>query len=96
MGPRRQDPAQHSLHGIVQSRPRPANILLLAAASGSDHYKVSVDGKQIIEQSQAEGQRPESATLDLAAGQTVNCQSPTISPASAALVSASALPMSPN
>jgi beta-glucosidase len=46
--------------------------LVLAAASGSDHYKISVDGKQIIEQNQVEGQHPESATVDLADGQTVN------------------------
>ena len=45
--------------------------LLLAAASGGDHYKVSVDGKQVLEQTQAEGQVPESASLDLTAGQTV-------------------------
>jgi beta-glucosidase len=45
--------------------------LVLAAAAGSDLYKVSVDGKQIIEQSQVEGQHPESASIDLAAGQTI-------------------------
>jgi beta-glucosidase len=46
--------------------------LVLAAASGSDHYTVSVDGKKIIEQVQVEGQHPESASIDLAAGQTVS------------------------
>ena len=46
--------------------------LVLAAASGSDHYKVSTDGKQIIDQTQVEGQHPESATIDLSAGQAVN------------------------
>jgi len=45
--------------------------LVLAAASGSDHYKVSVDGKQVIEQAQVEGQHPESATIDLNTGQTI-------------------------
>ncbi len=45
--------------------------LVLAAASGSDHYKVSVDGKQILEQVQVEGQHPESASIDLSAGQTL-------------------------
>ena len=45
--------------------------LVLAAASGSDHYKVSVDGKPIIEQVQVEGQHPESASVDLGDGQTV-------------------------
>jgi len=46
--------------------------LVLAAASGSDKYKVSVDGKQIIEQAQVEGQHPEFATIDLNAGQTIS------------------------
>ena len=45
--------------------------LVLAAASGSDHYTVKVDGKQIIAQKQVEGQHPESATIELSAGQTV-------------------------
>ena len=45
---------------------------MLAAASGDDHYTVSVDGKQIIEQVQVEGQHPESASIDLNAGQTIN------------------------
>ncbi|MDE3188208.1 MAG: glycoside hydrolase family 3 C-terminal domain-containing protein, partial [Acidobacteriota bacterium] len=46
--------------------------LILAAASGGDHYKVMVDGKQVIEQVQIEGQHPESASVDLTAGQTIN------------------------
>jgi len=45
--------------------------LLLAAASGGDKYTVSVDGKQLLEQTQAEGQVPLSATLDLSEGQAV-------------------------
>ncbi|MFP5237908.1 MAG: beta-glucosidase [Acidobacteriota bacterium] len=45
--------------------------MILAAASGSDKYTVSVDGKEVITQVQAEGQYPESATLDLNAGQTI-------------------------
>ena len=45
--------------------------LVLAAASGSDHYKVSIDGKQVVSQDQVEGQHPESASIDLTAGQTV-------------------------
>lgn len=45
--------------------------LILAAASGSDHYKVMVDGKQVLEQLQVEGQHPESASIDLSAGQTI-------------------------
>ncbi len=45
--------------------------LLLAAASGEDVFRVTVDGKQILDQEHAEGQVPQSATLDLSAGQTV-------------------------
>ncbi len=45
--------------------------LILAAASGSDHYTIGVDGKQVLEQIQVEGQHPESASVDLAAGQTI-------------------------
>jgi beta-glucosidase len=45
--------------------------LILAAASGGDHYTVSVDGKQVIEQSQVEGEVPENTTVDLTAGQTI-------------------------
>ena len=46
--------------------------LLLAAAAGDDTLQGLVDGKQVLEQTQAEGQVPESASLDLDAGQTVN------------------------
>ena len=52
--------------------PRAGKYLVLAAASGDDHYTVSVDGKQVIEQIQVEGQYPESASIDLNAGQTVS------------------------
>jgi beta-glucosidase len=45
--------------------------LILAAASGSDHYTIAVDGKPILEQVQVEGQHPESASVDLGAGQTI-------------------------
>ena len=45
--------------------------LLLAAASGGDKYTVSVDGKPVLEQTQAEGQVPESARSILSDGQTV-------------------------
>lgn len=45
--------------------------MLLAAASGSDKYTITADGKPVLEQSQAEGQYPESDTRDLAAGQTI-------------------------
>jgi beta-glucosidase len=45
--------------------------MLLAAASGEDAYTVLLDGKEVLAQSHVEGQVPQSATLDLAAGQTV-------------------------
>ncbi len=51
--------------------PKAGKYLVLAAASGNDHYSVSVDGKQIIEQVQIEGQYPESASIDLAPGQSI-------------------------
>ncbi len=46
--------------------------LVLAAAAGGDYYKILVDGRTVLAQVQVEGQHPESASLDLAAGQTVN------------------------
>jgi beta-glucosidase len=46
--------------------------LILAAAAGEDAFKVTVDGNQVLEQPHAEGQVPLSATLELAAGQTIN------------------------
>ena len=50
---------------------RQGKYLVLAAAAGNDHFKVMVDGKQIVEQAQIEGQHPEFASIDLSAGQTV-------------------------
>jgi beta-glucosidase len=48
--------------------------MLLAGASGSDGFKVLVDGKQVLDQVRAEGNVPRSASIDLTAGQTVNVQ----------------------
>jgi beta-glucosidase len=45
--------------------------LLLAAASGEDVFHVTVDGEPVLDQEHAEGQVPQSATLDLNAGQSV-------------------------
>ncbi len=45
--------------------------LVLAAASGEDAFHVTVDGKPVLDQERAEGQVPQSATLNLSAGQTV-------------------------
>jgi beta-glucosidase len=46
--------------------------LVLAAASGGDRYTISVDGKQLLEQSQVEGQVPENTSVELTAGQTIS------------------------
>src|SRR5208283_1821436 len=47
--------------------------LVLAAASGNDIYKIAIDGKELpAPPPHVEGQSPESWTLDLSAGQTVN------------------------
>lgn len=48
--------------------------LLVAMAAGGDAFKVLVDGKQVVEQVRAEGQVPESVSLDLTAGQTIQVQ----------------------
>ena len=51
---------------------KPGKYMILAAASGNDHYKVTIDDKQVLEQIQVEGQHPESASIDLTAGQTIS------------------------
>ncbi len=48
--------------------------LLLAGASGSDAFKIFVDGKQLLEHVRAEGSVPAYTSIDLAAGQTANVQ----------------------
>jgi beta-glucosidase len=46
--------------------------LVLAAISGNDSYKVTIDGKALTSPPHAEGQAPQFWTLDLTAGQQVN------------------------
>jgi beta-glucosidase len=53
---------------------RAGKYLLLAAASGEDAFKVSADGKQILDQVRAEGQVPKYTSIDLTAGQTVKIE----------------------
>jgi beta-glucosidase len=66
------DPHPHSLRYIASYKAKTAGkYLLLVASSGEDSYTVSVDGKQLLEQIHLEGQVPHSATLDLAAGQSI-------------------------
>lgn len=48
------------------------NYLLIAAAAGRDTFKVTADGKQVLEQGNSEGQVPQSTTLELSAGQTAH------------------------
>jgi beta-glucosidase len=48
--------------------------LLLATAAGGDSFKVMIDGKQAVQQVRAEGQIPQSVSLDLSAGQTIQVQ----------------------
>ena len=74
--PARRSPREKAPHSIRYSTSfkadKPGKYLILAAAVGNDHYRVTVDGKQLIEQSQVEGQHPESVTIDLNAGQTIH------------------------
>ncbi len=74
--PARRGPREKAPHSIRYSAAYKADkagrYLILAAAVGNDHYKVMMDGKQLIEQDQVEGQHPESATIDLNAGQTIH------------------------
>jgi beta-glucosidase len=48
--------------------------VLVAAGSGEDGFNVAVDSKQLLEQTHAEGQVPKTASLELAAGQTINIE----------------------
>jgi beta-glucosidase len=54
--------------------PTTGKYLLLAASSGADAYKIFVDNKEVLGHVEAEGQLPQSTTLDLTAGQIVNVQ----------------------
>ena len=70
-GPEDKTPRSIRYSGSFQAA-KAGKYLVLAAASGSDHYTVSVDSKQVIEQEQIEGQHPESASIELSAGQTIH------------------------
>jgi beta-glucosidase len=74
--PARRSPREKAPHSIrytaAYKAEKAGKYLILAAAVGSDHYKVVVDGKQLLEQTQVEGQHPESATMDLSAGQIIH------------------------
>ena len=65
------DKSPRSVHYTASFKaPKAGKYLVLAAASGGDHYTIRVDGKQIIAQTQVEGQHSESATIELSEGQT--------------------------
>jgi beta-glucosidase len=67
------DPHPHSIRYTTAFKAdKTGKYLILAAAAGEDSYKVLVDGKQVLAQIHLEGQVPQSATLDLTAGQTLN------------------------
>jgi beta-glucosidase len=67
------DPHPRSIRytGVFQAE-KPGKYLFLAAASGEDSFKVLVNGKEVLAQPHKEGQIPQSASLELAAGETVN------------------------
>ncbi|MGB9407820.1 MAG: glycoside hydrolase family 3 C-terminal domain-containing protein [Terracidiphilus sp.] len=67
------DPHPHSIRytGVFRAE-KTGKYLILAAASGEDSFKVLVNGKEVLAQPHNEGQVPQSATLELAAGETVN------------------------
>ena len=65
----------HSLRYTGSYKAAKAGRYLIVSSSGPwgrDEYKVAVDGKELPATTHAEGQVPESWTLDLSAGQTVN------------------------
>jgi beta-glucosidase len=67
-----EDRAPRSIRYIGNYTPaRSGKYMILGAASGGDSFKILVDGKEVITQAHAEGQVPQSTTLELTAGQTV-------------------------
>ena len=66
------DTAARSIRYTAAYKPgKSGKYLLLIAATSEDAYKLRVDGKQVLEQSHAEGQVPHSVALELTAGKTV-------------------------
>jgi len=63
----------HSVRYTAHYKAEKAGKYLILAASGGwngSEFKVRVNGKQILHQERAEGQIPQSATVELAAGET--------------------------
>jgi len=66
------DPHPHSIrYTALFKADKAGKYLILAAASGEDSYQVTVNGKQVLGHEHAEGQVPQSATLELTAGETI-------------------------
>ncbi|HEY1209723.1 MAG TPA: efflux RND transporter permease subunit, partial [Terracidiphilus sp.] len=67
-----EDTAPHSIRYMAKYTPaKSGRYVILGAASGKDAFKVFVDGNQVLAANHAEGQIPQSTTLDLLAGKTV-------------------------
>jgi len=67
------DPNPRSLRYTATYKPeKSGKYLLLAAASGEDFFTVKVDGKPLLDQPHREGQIPQSATIELTAGQPIH------------------------
>jgi beta-glucosidase len=65
---------QRSIRYTASYTPAKSGRYLVLASSqswGSDEYRVLVDGKEVLAQAHAEGQTPQSSTLELTAGKTV-------------------------
>ncbi|HEV2326335.1 MAG TPA: glycoside hydrolase family 3 C-terminal domain-containing protein [Terracidiphilus sp.] len=73
--------AQHSIRYTTSFKADQAGPYLLLASGGrADSFKVLIDGKQQLEQPAAEGEVPQSATINLTAGQTVSVEADVVSP----------------
>jgi beta-glucosidase len=67
------DPSPRSIRYTTRyTAAKGGKYLIVGAASGEDSFKVMVDGKEVLAQPHAEGQVPQSATIELTAGQTAN------------------------
>jgi beta-glucosidase len=67
------DPSPRSIRYTTRyTAAKAGKYLIVGAASGEDAFKVMVDGKEVLAQPHAEGQVPQSATIELTAGQTAS------------------------
>lgn len=61
-------------YSVTFTPPKSGRYLLLTAAGATDTYKVMVDGRLVLEQSQHEGQAPQSVEVSLIQGKAVVIQ----------------------